>query len=114
MGMMIDEPRCDDAPLRVDHALGGSAGIFADPDDLSALYRDVRGKCRLARAGDDASVLDEQIIRHFFFLLVAPPSFDRSGGRITPSAPCVWWMNDPTLRGEVRQHILPERNSGMR
>src|SRR5256885_1950133 len=44
MGVMIDEPGGDDTPRGVDGALGGGTGIFADPDDLAVLHRDIRDK----------------------------------------------------------------------
>src|SRR5437588_10429286 len=44
--------------------------------------------------------------------LPRPP--EPSGGRHHPEHPCAWRIDDPTLREEVRQHILLERNSGMR
>ena len=73
MGMVIDKAGCHDPPLGIDRALGGGTGVFADPDNLAILHRNVGGKCRLARAVDNASIFDEQIKRHFF-LLAAPPS----------------------------------------
>src|SRR5205823_11995013 len=54
MGMMIDETWGDDASRGVDRAFGGSAGIFADPDNLPVLHRNIGSKCRLARAVDNA------------------------------------------------------------
>ena len=72
MGVMIDEAGCDDAPLRVDRALGGRTGVFANPDDLAVLDCDIRCKCGLARAVDDASVFDEQIKRHAYSSLLPP------------------------------------------
>src|SRR5439155_10813636 len=79
MGMMVDKPGRHDAPLGVDRPLGGSAGIFADPDDLAVLYRHIRGKCRLARAVDNAPVLDQQIIRHSSSSSLPPAPTERSG-----------------------------------
>ena len=67
MGVMIDEPGGDDAPRGVDGALGGGTGIFADPDDLAVLHRDIREKSELARAVYDAPVFDQEIIRHASF-----------------------------------------------
>src|SRR5208282_184291 len=81
MGMMIDEPGCNDAPLGVNRAFGGGAGIFADPDDLAVLDRDIRCKCRLARAVDDAPVFNEQIKRHAYSSLLPPAPSERAACR---------------------------------
>src|SRR5271155_2654802 len=72
MGMMVDEPGCDDAPLGVDRPLGGGTGIFANPDDLAVLHRDIRCKCRLARTVHNAPVFNEQIKRHAYSSLFPP------------------------------------------
>jgi hypothetical protein len=48
MRVVVDEPGGNDAPLGVDRALGRRTGVFADPDDLAVLDRDIRRKCRLA------------------------------------------------------------------
>src|SRR5262245_25226615 len=74
MGVMIDEPGGDNAPRGVDGALGGGPGIFADPDDLAVLHRDICEKSSLARAVYDAPVCDQEIIRHAAF-----SSLPRSG-----------------------------------
>src|SRR6202022_931924 len=79
MGMMIDEARRHDAPLGIDRPLGGSTGIFADPDNLAVLHRNIGGKCRLARAVDNAPVSDEQIIRHSSSSSLPPAPSERSG-----------------------------------
>ena len=90
MGVMIDKAGRDDPPFGVDRALGGSPGIFADPDDLAVLHRHVRRKCRLARAVDDAPVFNEQIIRHdcFSSLPRSPGAWGRRCGPF-PTGPCV-------------------------
>ncbi len=74
MGMVIDEPRGDDAPVGVDDAFGRGAFIFADPDDFPLMHRHIRLECRLARAIHDASIVDEQVICHDAF-----SSLPRSG-----------------------------------
>ena len=66
MRVVIDEPGGNHAPLGVDRSLGGGASIFADPNDLAVMDRDIRCKCRLARAVDNAPVFDEQIKRHAY------------------------------------------------
>src|SRR5271166_1547090 len=79
MGVVVDKAGCDDAARGVDGTFGGSAGIFADPDNLAVLDRDIRGKCRLARAVDNAPVFNEQIIGHAYSSLLPPAPNERSG-----------------------------------
>jgi hypothetical protein len=74
MGVMVDKPGRDDAPVRIDDALGGGAFIFPDPDDFPLMHRHIRLECRLARAIHDASIVDEQVICHDAF-----SSLPRSG-----------------------------------
>src|SRR5271166_6684240 len=79
MGVVVDTAGCDDAARGVDGTFGGSAGIFADPDDLAILHRDIRGKRRLARAVDNAPVFNEQIKGHAYSSLLPPAPNERSG-----------------------------------
>src|SRR5215831_5328616 len=109
MGVMVDEPGCDDAPLGVDRAFGCGAGIFADPNDLSALNRHIGGKCRLARAIDDASVLDQQIIRHGSFSSL-PRSVRARGSRGGRSPPSQWSTGTPLLV-QATAYASPRRSS---
>ena len=87
MGVMVDKAGGDDPPFGVDRALGGGAGVFADPDDLAALHRHIRRKSRLARAVHDAPVFNEQIIRHDGFSSLPPAPQERgavAAGRFPP------------------------------
>jgi hypothetical protein len=41
MGVVIDEPRGDDAPFRIYRPFGGCAVVFSDPDYFPPLHRHV-------------------------------------------------------------------------
>src|SRR5262249_8344727 len=90
-GVVVDKARRDDPPFGIDRAFCRCTGVFADPDDLAVLDRDIRGKCRLARAVDNAPVLNEQIVCHFF-----PPRCLRS---LRASWPSQWVTAERTPTG---------------
>src|SRR5262249_35439569 len=81
MSVMIDKPGSDNAPLGVDRPFGRCTGVFADPDNPAVLDRDIRGKCRLARAVHDATILDKQIIPHDSFSSLPRPMRARAPSR---------------------------------
>src|SRR5262249_5715289 len=63
MRVMVNEPRGDGPPLRIDDARGGFIEL-ATPYNLSIVYRHIRGEGRPSGAVDYASVLNEQVICH--------------------------------------------------
>ena len=71
MGVVIDKAWGDDPAVSVDRAPGGAI-VFADPYNLSFMHRHVCPERRLARAIHDTRILDQQIVRHGFLLLVSP------------------------------------------
>ena len=63
VAMIVDKARRDDAAVGVDRARR-RPGQFPDLDDLAVLDRDIAAIGRSARAIDDTTVLDQQIISH--------------------------------------------------
>src|SRR5690348_8413047 len=63
MAMIVDKAGADGAAIGVDR-LRRRAGELADLGDLAVLDPDIRAEARHPGAVDDASVLDQQIIRH--------------------------------------------------
>src|SRR5215470_15603294 len=67
MTMVVDKAGGDGAARGVHRALSGAAQL-ADFDDLAVLDADIAPKGRHPRAIDNQPVLDQQIVRHRFFL----------------------------------------------
>src|ERR1700730_9482851 len=67
MAVIVDKAGSNSAALGVDRARSGAAQL-ADFDDLAVLDADIAAERRHSRAIDNQSVLDQQIIRHRFFL----------------------------------------------
>jgi hypothetical protein len=67
--MVVDKTRCDDPPLGVDSAFRRAAQL-ADLGNLPAFDAHITAERRHAGAVDDPTVLDQQIIRHRYPLLL--------------------------------------------
>src|SRR5437660_4722481 len=87
MTMIVDKAGADRAAVGVDR-LRRRAGELADLGDLAVLDPDIRAEARHAGTVNDASVLDQQIIRHRLLPRspVRPPR-GRLAGTLSPNPP---------------------------